>query len=118
MGREAMIEQYTFGSMRIGGRDYRHDLKILRGKVESEWWRKQSHVVDDEEMADILSIRPRVLVIGTGYAGNMRVADSLRQRLSQQGIRLIAEATGEAVRSFNDLVSLGENIAGAFHLTC
>jgi hypothetical protein len=58
------------------------------------------------------------LVIGTGYAGNMRVPDAVRQTLENRQIKVIAETTGDATTTFNRLVEEGKDVAGAFHLTC
>jgi hypothetical protein len=61
---------------------------------------------------------PEVLVIGTGYAGNMRIPDSVRSVIENHEISIIAEKTAAATTIFNQLYSEGKNVAGAFHLTC
>ena len=49
-----MIEHYATGSyMRVDGYEYHHDLKILRGQVKANWWRKQGHRLDTEDISDI-----------------------------------------------------------------
>jgi hypothetical protein len=69
-----MIEQYTTGShMTVEGTKYYQDLKIIQGDVKDNWWRKEGHRLAAADISDILSAKPDVLVIGTGYAGNMRV---------------------------------------------
>ena len=75
-----MIEQYTTGShMTVNGDKYHQDLKIIRGVVKGNWWRAEGHRLDTDDIQDILSARPEVFVIGTGYAGNMRVPGTVRQ---------------------------------------
>jgi hypothetical protein len=113
-----MIEEYNFGRMMISGQEYRRDLKIIQGEVRKEWWREEDHRLDTGDIADVLSANPDVLVVGTGYSGNMRVEESFRSALQDRNIRLVAQKTAEAVKTFNDLLSQGENVAGAFHLTC
>jgi hypothetical protein len=113
-----MIEEYTFGHMLINGQEYRRDLKIIKGGVRKEWWREEDHRLDTGDILDVLSADPDVLVVGTGYSGNMRVEESLRSALQGRNIRLIAQKTVDAMKTFNDLLSEGENVAGAFHLTC
>jgi hypothetical protein len=56
--------------------------------------------------------------MGTGYAGNMRVPVSLRTLIEGQDIKVIVEKTSEATKTFNRLFTQGNNVAGAFHLTC
>ena len=45
-----MIEQYSFGNIVINGVSYINDIKIIQGKVISEWWRKRGHFVDVDEV--------------------------------------------------------------------
>jgi hypothetical protein len=113
-----IIEEYHFGSMTIDERRYRNDLKIIKGEVVSSWWRKEGHSVELEDVDDILSAKPRVLVVGTGQPGRMEVTRSLRSALDEAGIQLIEEPTALAMHTFNRLQRRGENVAGAFHLTC
>ena len=114
-----MIEQYTTGShMTVQGTKYYQDLKIIRAEVKGSWWRKEGHRLDAADISDILSAKPDVLVIGTGYAGNMHVPMSLRTAIEDQDIEVIAEKTSKATKTFNRLFSRGKNVAEAFHLTC
>ena len=74
--------------------------------------------MDTDDINDILSAKPEVLVIGTGYAGNMRVPRAVRSEIEKQNINVIAEITSKAVETFNRLYAEGKDVAGAFHLTC
>jgi hypothetical protein len=114
-----MIDQYITGShMTVEGKTYHQDLKIIRGEVKGSWWRRKGHLLDPDDIQDILAARPKVLVIGTGYAGNMRVPESLRETIENHHIQVITETTAKAMKSFNRLAEEGEDVAGAFHLTC
>jgi hypothetical protein len=114
-----MIEQYTTGShMTVQGTKYYQDLKIIQGQVKGNWWRKEGHRLAAEDIADILSVKPEILVVGTGYAGEMQVPMSLRTSIEGQDIEVIAERTSDAVEIFNRLFNQGKDVAGAFHLTC
>ena len=114
-----MIDQYATGShMTVKGTTYRQDLKIIRGEVIGNWWRQAGHRLTTDDINDILTARPQILVVGTGYAGNMRVPDAVHQTLENHQIKVIAETTGDAATTFNRLVDEGRDVAGAFHLTC
>jgi hypothetical protein len=114
-----MIDTYEAGRwIRIEGRTYHSDVKIIDDEVRANWWRKAGHRLDQSDILDILEKRPDVLVVGTGYAGMMRVPDATREVLEGQGIGLHMEKTGNAVRVFNRLHKQGRRVAGAFHLTC
>lgn len=113
-----MIEKYASGRIIVNNISYNQDLKIIQGQVVDNWWRKTGHQVDVNDMKDVLNASPDIIVIGTGYAENMRVSKNLISEIRQRGIKLIAEDTNKAVQTFNDFFSKGENISGAFHLTC
>ncbi len=114
-----MIDQYITGShMTVKGTTYRKDLKIIRGEVIENWWRQEGHRLAADDIDDILIARPNILVIGTGYAGNMRVPDAVRQTLENHEIKVIAQATADATITFNRLAAEDQDVAGAFHLTC
>ena len=114
-----MIDTYEAGRwIRIEGRTYHSDVKIIDDEVRANWWRRAGHRLDQSDISDILEKRPDVLVVGTGYAGMMRVPDATREALESQGIGLHTEKTGHAVRVFNRLHKQGRRVAGAFHLTC
>lgn len=114
-----MTLQYRDRCIKTGGKMYCRDLKILGNEVYTSWWRKEGHRVDKDDLLDILSAKPDIMVIGMGYAGFMEVSNSLRKALKAQNIELIAETTPVAVEAFNIIQSGGKKkIAGAFHLTC
>ena len=113
-----MIEQYSFGSITIQGKQYSSDLKIINGQVYPDWWRKTGHSVDVDDVVDILSAKPDYLVIGSGSSGLMKVSDRLKRELVDRGIEIIVEPTSEAVGTFNRIYKDGKKVAAGFHLTC
>jgi hypothetical protein len=113
-----MVLQYEDICLRVDSKRYCKDLKILGGEVNGHWWRKEGHRVDVEDLRDLLSGEPDIIVIGTGYAGLMEVSERLRRVLTDRNIELIEEVTPEAVKVFNKIQSRARKIAGAFHLTC
>jgi len=114
-----VIESYVSGrSMRFNGKTYTTDLKIIGDTVKDNWWRSEGHRLLSDDIVDILESRPDVLVVGTGYAGNLDIPANLRKDLEERGVRLVSERTAEAVELFNQHRAQEENVAGAFHLTC
>ena len=104
--------------MTVDGRAMRGDVTIVRGAARDGWRRGRGHLVTAGDLADVLAANPRVLVVGTGASGLMKVDDSLRRAAEDAGAQLIAKPTRQAVDEFNALEKKGENVAGAFHLTC
>ncbi len=113
-----MIEQYSFGNIVVNSVKYINDIKIVQGKVISEWWRKRGHSVDVDDIQDILQSGPDIVVFGKGLPGLMKATRALREFLKEHNIELIEEKTTKAVETFNRLLKEGQNIAAGFHLTC
>ena len=114
----AMIQSYQFGQMKISGKVYRQDLKIIQGEVIAKWWRRRGHNLEKEDMADIIAAAPQIVIVGTGAYQGLRVSQKLVEDLAVRGIRLIIKPTAEAVTEFNRQDARTSNLAGAFHLTC
>ncbi len=113
------VDSYTFGRITIDGQVYSRDVLILPGQVvHSPWWRREGHSLALEDLAPVLAEHPAMLVIGTGYYGNMEVPEATLQRLREQGIELRTARTQEAVAELNRLQEQATKVAAALHLTC
>ena len=113
-----MITDYSFGRIVANGQTCNSDIKIVQGTLVPDWWRKSGHTVEVEDVQDALATELEILVIGQGQPGYMRIADSLRQHLSEKNIKLIEEPTAKAIETFNRLVKEGRRVAGGFHVGC
>ncbi len=112
-----MIESYSFGKMVIGGVEYKKDLILFENRVDAGWWRDDGHTVTMKDIEQIVTLKPKLIIFGTGAFGLMRVPQELRSELSGLGIDCIAEKTSKAVTFYNVRHKL-ESTIGAFHLTC
>ena len=113
-----MISEFSFGRIVVDGQTCNNDIKIVQGKLVSDWWRQSGHLVEIDDVQDILDSDSEILVIGKGQPGYMRIADSLRRRLAKHNMLLIDEPTPEAVRTFNRLHCAGKRVSGGFHVGC
>jgi hypothetical protein len=113
-----MITDFSFGKIVVNGKTYSDDIKIIRGQVISDWWRKRGHRVDVEDVADILESRPDIVVIGKGSPGLMKSSSSLRDYLNVNNVELIEKKTAKAIEVFNKLYQEGKRVAAGFHITC
>ena len=112
-----MISSYRFGEVTIGDDRHTHDVIISADGVRS-WWRKKGHAVCVDDVADAVgSIKPEVVVIGTGNSGRMAVPPETRQWLESRGVEVIVASTADACNIFNELCS-SRRAAAALHLTC
>ncbi|MBN2594687.1 MAG: Mth938-like domain-containing protein, partial [Sedimentisphaerales bacterium] len=112
------IDSYQFGKIVIDGTAYNSDCLIIGGSVRPNWWRKQGHLLTPEDLEIVIEARPKILVVGCGALGMMKVSECIGQLLQEHGIELFKAKTSKAVEKFNELSSKGENVAAAFHLTC
>lgn len=120
-----MIEEYHFGSITIDKKTYTNDVEVRWTGEVLDWWRKESHVIDVEDIKRALNQNPEVIVIGTGESGVARVTDRTKKEIESQGIKLIIDITEEAVKTFNVIKEESEEeegiqtkVIGLFHLTC
>jgi hypothetical protein len=111
------IEAYEFGKMIYGGKTYTSDLIIYPDRVDSSWWRLKGHLLQIEDLENILNEEPGILIIGTGAMGIMKVPKELKQHLEEKNIELYVQRTGKAVEVFNS-ADKSKKVIGAFHLTC
>ena len=56
--------------------------------------------------------------VGKGSPGMMKASNDCLEWLEQNQIKVIEEATVEAVKTFNRLSKEGKNVAAGLHLTC
>lgn len=111
------IESYSFGEIVINGRAYTSDLILYPERIYDSWWRLNGHLLQIEDLKDVLAENPDVLIIGTGAMGVMKVPVELQMHLQGLNIELYIEKTEEAIKIYNSLEK-NKKIIAAFHLTC
>jgi hypothetical protein len=111
------IDRYEFGLIVIDGETFRNDVLIYPGFIKSDWWRREGHLLQLDDVAEALAANPQVLVVGMGEPGKMQVDPGLAAYLKGRGVDLMAFPTKEACRVINEL-SPRRRLAAALHLTC
>lgn len=111
------IESYRFGRIVIGDTLYTQDVIICPDHIAPNWWRKEGHLLQLDDLNGVLKESPDVLIIGTGAYGLMRVPDELSKTLKSMNIEVIVAQTKEACDTYNKLHS-EKQVAAALHLTC
>jgi hypothetical protein len=116
------IEGTSFGDITIDGRTYDHDVIIrLDGDIEkrkkklSKKFYGTSHVVSKDEAEFVFEKGSRLLVLGSGQQGNVRLSPEAEAWLAKKGCKVVIQPTPEALRAFNE--ARGKKI-GLFHVTC
>lgn len=120
-----MIEEYRFGLIIIDGTTYNHDIEITWEDEVLEWWRKESHVIDVDDIKKAIEKNPDTIIIGTGESGIAKVTGEAKEAIQSKGIKLIIDRTEQAAKTFNVINEESEEeegkqdkVIGLFHLTC
>ena len=112
-----VIDSYQFGLIVVNGKEYTSDVIIFPDRVKGNWCRKRGHELHLEDIAEVMTENPEVLVVGTGASGLVKVLPEVKQNVEAQGIKLIVEATDKARLTYNELCR-SQKVVAALHLTC
>jgi len=112
-----IIDSYQFGQIVISGREFTSDVIVSPDRVKDDWWRKSGHQLCLEDIAEVMTEKPDVLVVGTGAYGLMKVQPEVKSAAQAQGFKLVIEATEKACHTYNRLCS-SQRVVVALHLTC
>jgi hypothetical protein len=113
------FESFSFGSIRIDGVNYSHDVVIDRGRVRKRK-KKPSKKFRDDFGHTPLSIEEDIpwkcvrLVIGTG-TGRLPVMDEVKHEAKRRHIKLLILPTVEAIE---ELREHPDKVNAVLHVTC
>lgn len=112
-----MIQAYRFGRIVIDDVVYNRDVIIFPDRVRPNWWRRAGHSLAIEDLVEVLEGDSEVIILGRGVFGRMKVADDVREWISDRGIELVVFRTEGAIKAYNELRERRRVIA-ALHLSC
>jgi hypothetical protein len=114
------FEDFSFGSIRIDGVTYEHDVVIDHGEVRKR--RKKPSKKFREEFGhtplsaeEDIPWKCRRLVVGTGEGGGLPVMKEMKREAKRRGIELLILPTPDAIKA------LKQDLAGTnaiLHVTC
>ena len=115
------FEKFCFGSVRINGVTYEHDVVIDRGEVHRRK-KKPSKKFKDDFGHTPLSVEEKIpwkgcscLVIGTGATGALPVMEDVRKEAGRRGISMVILPTAEAME---ELRKDHRKTNAILHVTC
>jgi hypothetical protein len=113
------IEAFPFGSIRIHGVTYEHDVMIDRGQVHKRKKKPSKQFRDTFghtplSMEEDIPWRCRRLVIGTG-AGALPVMEEVKREAQRRKIKLIIRPTLKAIQELKEDPAATNDI---LHVTC
>jgi hypothetical protein len=116
--KKVKIESYSFGAIKIGGQEFKSDLIIYPDHVDDKWWRKEGHLLQMEDLAGVFALKPKVLVVGQGLPGLMKVDQRVGEHCRENNIGLLVLPTEQAAEEYNRMVNGPEKVVACLHLTC
>ncbi len=114
------FEAFEFGSIRIDGVTYEHDVVVDRGEVR-ERKKKPSKPFRDDFGHTPLSVEEKIpwkcrrLVIGTGAQGALPVMDEVKREADRRKVELLSLPTSKAINVLNKET---KNTNAVLHVTC
>jgi len=114
------FEDFSFGSVRIDGVTYDHDVILDRGqvckrkkKVSKKFREGLGHTPLSAE--EEIPWQCRRLVIGTGAYGSLPVMEEVKEEAERRKVKLVVLPTKEAIRV---LAEDAEETNAILHVTC
>lgn len=114
------FERFEFGSIRVDGTTFDHDLVIDHGEI-----RKRKKGPSRELRARYghtpLTMQENIpwdcqrLVIGSGAAGSLPIVDEVAEEAARRGVELVVMPTSEAIE---ELERSPADTNAILHLTC
>ena len=114
------FKDFSFGSIRIDGSTYEHDVVIDRGEVRKRK-KKPSKKFQEEFGHTPLSIEEEIpwkcsrLVIGTGAYGRLPVMKEVKLEAERRKIELLIFPTAQAIE---ELEKNADGTNAILHMTC
>jgi hypothetical protein len=114
------FQGFSFGSLRIDGVTYEHDVVIDHGKIRKRRKRPSKRFRDDFGHTPVSPDEEipwdcRRLVIGTGAAGALPVMDAVVKEAARRNVTLSVTPTHEAIAALGN----GDSDTNAIlHVTC
>jgi len=114
------FQDFSFGSIRIDGTTYEHDVVVDRGKIHRRK-KKASRVFREEFGHTPLSAKEQIpwrcrrLIVGTGANGALPVMEDVKLEAKRRNVELVIVPTAKAVEILNEKP---EKTNAILHVTC
>ncbi len=119
------ITSLSWGEIEVSIEGERHryrDCKIWPGGAREWDWNEtgtqHSPGIQVEDVAELVEKGVSDVILSLGQQRRLGVKTETEEFLTQQGIKVHKEETGQAVERFNQLSREGVDVAGVFHTTC
>ncbi len=107
-----LIEAFEAGSIRVGGRNYAHNLLLMPGQSKTRWTLHSIAQLDAKEVGRLASLEPDIILIGSGEKQVFPHPKTFAP-LMQAGIGYEIMPTHSACRTFNILLAEDRRVLAA-----
>lgn len=110
-----MIQAIDYGEIEVNGETYYSDVLVWwDGRVE---YKEKKHIFSMEDFLKMAEKKPKVIILGVGLEGSMRVPEKVQELAEQINIELFVEKSARAVQMFNAFHSEGKRVAAYIHVS-
>ena len=116
------IDSTNFGSVRIAGIKYEHDIIIrLDGKIEKRKKKLSkaiygtSHILSLDEAKYVYEDGVKLMIIGAGQMGMVKLSNEAESYFREKHCQVKLFPTPQAAQEWNDAKGA---VVGLFHVTC
>jgi hypothetical protein len=114
------FERFEFGSLRIDGVTYQHDVVIDRGRIRKRKKKaskpfRGSYGHTPLTAAEKIPWKCRKLVIGTGADGALPILDDVAKEARARHVELVIAPTAKAIE---ELMKAADQTNAVLHVTC
>lgn len=106
------IRAYKPGMIKVNERVFTHSIIVSPDKLIENWPPKSVHEINSESFAEILALKPDILLIGTGNK-LVFLATSVYGELINHGIGVEIMDTSAACRTYNALSAENRRVTAA-----
>ena len=112
-----MIDSYKFGEFVIKGKKFKCNIELLGEQVKEHRY-LPNHELSIDDFTELINARPSYIIIGTGAYGVVKPPKKIIELIEKQGIKVVVEKTGEACKTYNNLLKEGKKVGALMHNTC
>ena len=117
------IDKVEWGKIEINGKKYGQVLISGDQVTERDSARLHdlfdtTHEIGDWEIEELFNNSPEAIIIGTGWAGVLKISSKCKVQSAKLGIELRVLKTPQAAKEYNRLVEQGKKVNALIHTTC
>ncbi|MCJ7804844.1 MTH938/NDUFAF3 family protein [Patescibacteria group bacterium] len=117
------IEKVYWGKVKVNGQVY-HQVLIIGDEVLEREKNKlenlfgTTHQIGEWEQKEILSGKPEVILIASGWNGLLKVDGEFKKKVENLGIELKVVLTPKLISEYNQLIKQDKKVNCLIHTTC